>query len=305
MAGQYLLDGQYFRPWGQADPGINLSLFATCEIILDVHQVTHTSAGRIAGGILGALVAGPIGAAAGLMTGGKKQVDETQVFCSLTDGRGFKARCNREDAAALKAALFAAQNAKTTYSKRQSDNAASGISTKKLKLKIEGESDKECPQCAEMVKARAKICRFCRHVFDENDKQKMPEKLTKDPEFEKFISAFAEYRTLANVDVEDKDLDNIYSFCKAVAEKFGPIHEDYELPSIAASAANYFSFNCQAYPDQDSETPDDESPSGMIAHIGVDGFAQCFTDMKDGSVEEGEMESFISSIFDKHAGGKR
>lgn len=28
------------------------------------------------------------------------------------------------------------------------------------------DSTKECPQCAETVKARAKICRFCRHEFD-------------------------------------------------------------------------------------------------------------------------------------------
>lgn len=27
-------------------------------------------------------------------------------------------------------------------------------------------SEKACPQCAEMVKAEAKVCRFCRHAFD-------------------------------------------------------------------------------------------------------------------------------------------
>lgn len=27
---------------------------------------------------------------------------------------------------------------------------------------------KECPQCAEVVKAKAKICRFCNHKFEEN-----------------------------------------------------------------------------------------------------------------------------------------
>lgn len=30
---------------------------------------------------------------------------------------------------------------------------------------------KECPRCAEMVKARAKICRFCTHEFEEQEAQ--------------------------------------------------------------------------------------------------------------------------------------
>lgn len=31
-----------------------------------------------------------------------------------------------------------------------------------------GYDTKECPQCAEIVKAKAKICRFCNYKFEES-----------------------------------------------------------------------------------------------------------------------------------------
>jgi hypothetical protein len=34
-----------------------------------------------------------------------------------------------------------------------------------VEKKIENLKEKECPECAEMVKEKAKICRFCRHEF--------------------------------------------------------------------------------------------------------------------------------------------
>lgn len=290
-SGSYILDGSVFRQWGTSDLGINLSNFATCDIILDVHEATHTSAGRIAGGILGGVIAGPLGAVAGLMTGGKKMINETEVYCSLIDGRRFKAVCSREHAAALKAAFVASQRANSTTSVQQAYNVIKG--------EKKAERTKECPQCAETVKLRAKICRFCNHVFELDEKQLILESLTKDPKYIKFVSAFDEYRNLASVEVHDEDFEKIYRICQAVTEKYGPIHEDYEIENIACLAAQYFSFGCKAYISKyPGDHSPDESPNGMLIH-NLDILAQCFTDGTDGPIEEQEMEEFLYSTFDK------
>lgn len=292
-SGSYVLDNNFFRQWGTSDPGLNLSLFSTCDIILDVHQTTHTSSGRIAGGILGAVVAGPLGAVAGLMTGGKKTVDKTEVYCSLIDGRGFKAECSRESAAALRAAVLTVQRTNTSINTERTDNAKTS--------KTPAERTKECPQCAETVKLKAKICRFCNHVFEVDERQTMLEILKKDPQYAKFISAFDQYKKLANVDVQDEDFEMVYRICQAVSEKFLPIHEDYEIDNLACYAAQSFEFRCKAYISKYGNTPSpDESPYGMILDmIDGDSFAQCFTDGFDGEVEEEDMRIFLNSVFDQ------
>jgi len=36
---------------------------------------------------------------------------------------------------------------------------------KAVTVRTDGADEKKCPECAEMVKTDAKICRYCRHVF--------------------------------------------------------------------------------------------------------------------------------------------
>ncbi len=295
-SGSYVLENNFFRQWGTSDPGLNLSLFTNCDIILDVHQTTHTSSGRIAGGILGAVVAGPLGAVAGLMTGGKKTIDKTEVYCSLNDGRGFKAVCSRESAAALKAAVLTAQRLNSSINVQRVGN--------EKKRKDPVEQTKDCPQCAETVKLKAKICRFCNHVFELDERQTMLESLKKDPEYLSFVSIFDNYRKLANVKIQDEDFESIYRICKCVSDKYISLHEDYEINQLAHAAKSYFERGCEnfvnKYSDYKFPNSPDESPNGMILYlINDDSFAQCFTDGFDGDVEEEEMKVFLNSVFDK------
>jgi len=49
---------------------------------------------------------------------------------------------------------------------RQSVGFAGSAAPPSPKKAPTGPDEKECPMCAETVKARAKICRFCGHKFE-------------------------------------------------------------------------------------------------------------------------------------------
>ena len=98
--------------------------------------------GTITGAGVGLVVLGPLGAVVGLLTGGNKK--EVAIAVKLKDGRHFIARCNNKTYTML--LPYVAKNTESI-----------------------SEDTKECPMCAETVKAKAKICRFCRHVFDDVD----------------------------------------------------------------------------------------------------------------------------------------
>ena len=71
------------------DQKIMLSDLSGSSVVSDKHETSYTGVGRVAGGILGAALLGPIGAAGGLLAGGKTRVDETIILCCLFDGRTF------------------------------------------------------------------------------------------------------------------------------------------------------------------------------------------------------------------------
>lgn len=148
IKGQHLTDGE---------TAINIQRITYCSLIKDVHETSQSGAGRIAGGILGAALLGPIGAIGGLLAGGKKRVDETVVMCSLNDNRTFTAESTQTGAATLQ--RIAAENSKNLNDSSVASKLPSGPLSNE---------DIECPECAEFIKRKAKICRYCGHILSKD-----------------------------------------------------------------------------------------------------------------------------------------
>lgn len=147
-----LFSKEYFH---NEEIAIHSSKFIYCEVVKDEHGVTQSATGRLAGGILGAALLGPIGAAAGLMSGGAKRIDITEVMCTLEDNRTFIVSCSQIGAANLKRLC---ELNKTNHHKNISTPSS---------LEIPADSI-ECPECAEIIKSKAKLCRFCGTKFANN-----------------------------------------------------------------------------------------------------------------------------------------
>lgn len=134
----------------------------------------RTASGTGAAGLVGLAVAGPLGAVAGMLYGGKKK-NETIVMCNLGNNKMFLAVMDISVYAKLK--MCVAKNSaspeeqKGSVSKikvaKKSPAKKKTINSEKEAVAIDNNVEtKECPMCAEVVKSRAKICRFCRYVFD-------------------------------------------------------------------------------------------------------------------------------------------
>jgi len=94
--------------------------------------------GTLTGAGVGLVVLGPLGAAIGLLTGGNKK--EVSIAVKLKDGRHFIARCTTKTYTML-----------IPYADKNKETIEQGT--------------KECPMCAETIKEKAKICRFCNYEF--------------------------------------------------------------------------------------------------------------------------------------------
>lgn len=148
-------------PWGfaanfisQGDTLVELDLLQSCTVVSDRHEAYQTGIGRVAGGVIGAALLGPIGAAGGLLAGGKRRIDETIILCRLFDGRTFTAECSQ-----LTAAKFT-QIANSNIIAKASTNRQSDVVVTQAKT-VAFDDTVECPMCAEFIKNKAKICRFC------------------------------------------------------------------------------------------------------------------------------------------------
>jgi hypothetical protein len=148
-------------PWGyaanfisQGDDVVELDLLQSCTVVSDRHEAYQTGIGRVAGGILGAALLGPIGAAGGLLAGGKRRIDETIILCSLFDGRSFTAECSQ-----LTAAKFSQIANANMMNKASSDRNFEVVRSHPQINPLE--DTVECPMCAEFIKSKAKICRYC------------------------------------------------------------------------------------------------------------------------------------------------
>ncbi len=162
------------------DQKLEVSLITSCSIVKDEHGFTQSGTGRIAGGIIGAALLGPIGAIGGLLSGGKKRIDETVIHCGLSDGRSFTAESTQIGAASM--SRIAAHN---TLSQPRINRASNSTQPEDLI---------ECPQCAEHIKSRAKVCRFCGFAFKQAEisstSTALNDKGAKNAELESFISDY-------------------------------------------------------------------------------------------------------------------
>lgn len=146
----------------QGDDVIELDILQSCTIVSDRHEAYQTGIGRVAGGIIGAALLGPIGAAGGLLAGGKRRIDETIILCRLFDGRSFTAECSQLTAA--KFTQIANSNLISKASNNRSADSIPSDSSTQTKL---AEDTIECPMCAEFIKSKAKICRYCGYKIAE------------------------------------------------------------------------------------------------------------------------------------------
>jgi hypothetical protein len=129
---------------------INISNLLYCKFVKDEHSTSQSGIGRIAGGIIGGVLLGPVGAIGGLLSGGRKRIDETIIICAFSDQKSFIAESTQVGAAHLiriaEINLRGSQNASIN-----NNNYSSELS----------EEQYECPECAEVIKKKAKICRYC------------------------------------------------------------------------------------------------------------------------------------------------
>lgn len=160
-----------------SDKYISASDLVACTVISDIHKVTHSRSGRLAGGILGGVLLGPIGAIAGLMTGGQTSVDETRVFCSLVDGRSFSAIVSQTTSAKLQQLshlnLISIQSHKTQAPSPALVNTSSGKVEREIQTSATDNGNIDCPVCAESIKAKAQKCRFCGYDLLADKKSKL------------------------------------------------------------------------------------------------------------------------------------
>ena len=174
---------------------IMLESLQSCSLVSDRHEAYQTGMGRVAGGIIGAALLGPIGAAGGLLAGGKRRIDETIVLCRLFDGRTFTAECSQLTAAKLnqisninqlnQTSVVRSQNIQNSHSESDSTDTV------------------ECPMCAENIKRKAKICRFCGYKIAEERESRI-QKITADNDTEQILSYVDLYEVyLNNVGYED------------------------------------------------------------------------------------------------------
>lgn len=229
------------------------SSFISCELLGEMRSTEHTNSGRLAGGVLGLAVAGPLGALAGLMTGGKKTIDETDFFCELDDGRSFVAKCNGAAYSKFKA-VVATNNAERRRDAivAASESAvaiASQLSTtKELTHTSPDNSQKDCPSCAESVKFRARNCRYCGHKFELVTGQKFG---TGFSDFKKHFDCYP--FDSETVEISDQDLAITFYIFRAVENQFKHISAKYTLQELKDIPAYEWG---DAYIEEE-ETPDE------------------------------------------------
>lgn len=229
-SGTYHLQDSLFIQTGSSF--LFTSSFISCELLGEVRSTEHTNSGRLAGGVLGLAVAGPLGALAGLMTGGKLTVDETEFFCELDDGRSFVAKCNGAAYTKFKAAV-AVNNAERRRDAIVAASASTVViaqqleATKELSQAVPDTCQKDCPSCAESVKFRARNCRYCGHKFD----------LVMGQKFGNGFSDFKEYFVTypfesEPVGISDQDLAITFYIFRAVENQFKHISKKYTLQEL-------------------------------------------------------------------------
>jgi hypothetical protein len=158
--------GNYLKYDNKNKYRIFLNKVTTIDIITEENK--KKVMGTLVGGSAGLLLLGPLGAIGGLLLGGNKKM--VNIAVGLNDGRHFVGSCTAKTHLSL--LKFKGKGGTPTPANVETPTAP-----------ISGET-KECPMCAETVKAKAKICRFCRHEFKFKTKKIDPPAKTKEATYD-------------------------------------------------------------------------------------------------------------------------
>jgi len=148
--------------------GLNLkNMLIELDILDSINMSERTYSGTFASGLVGYALLGPLGGIGGMLVGGSKKKTNNIVFaCGLTNGITFIAESDHETFSYLK----------SIFSKNSQDKQ---LESERQKLLNEISDEKECPQCAETIKLKAKVCRFCGYEFSSEELEDSLEKANK------------------------------------------------------------------------------------------------------------------------------
>ena len=159
---QWALMGNYLKYNNKNTYRIFLNKVTTIDIITEENK--KKVMGTLVGGAAGLLLLGPLGAIGSLLLGGNKNM--VNIAVGLNDDRHFVASCTAKTHLAL--LKFKGKGGTPTPASVETPTAPVSNDTK------------ECPMCAETVKAKAKICRFCKHEFEFETEEIAPPEKTKE-----------------------------------------------------------------------------------------------------------------------------
>jgi len=176
------------------------------EVLDSVNTSERTYTGTIASGLLGYALLGPLGSIGGMLVGGAKNKKDVVIFaCGLSPKTTFIAETDKETFSSIKAILNRnLANKKVVAEKQEQIDKVS--------------NEKECPRCAETIKLKAKVCRFCGYEFSGE-------------EIEAAIEEANEATEKVTAEIEDIQSESIYAEKSAqlLAELHRLADDEYEL----------------------------------------------------------------------------
>ena len=160
--------------------------------------------------------------------------------------------------------------------------------------------EKECPQCAEIVKARARLCRFCGFTFDPGTD------LFLDAQYMNFLNNFNATLSeggAAAAQISADGLIRTYEVLKEVQDGLGSVSPKYTLERQLHHVAWLFQDRCERREDALGIKNADDILLGTPLSRGE--FVSYVLEIEDDDDDpdiEGEYDELISRIADKAMG---